>query len=300
MTSFKTLAISVVACGALLATLPSGALAAKRHATKPAHTTKPKATKTQKSLPANSVRIAGTVKSFANGVLTVQLKNNTSVDVSVNGSTVYYVNGAKAAAAPVFTSSERVEVIAQKQSNGSYVALRIAVGHEAKRAHAGASIAGTVDSSTSTSLKILLANNTTVTVQLNGQTKYVVNGAIAAARPTLTKGEAVRVKAQKQTNGSLLARVVATGTFAKPAHDGVRIAGAVTNASTNGSVTTLTIKLKNGNSVTVTVNSSTRFVVNGKQAMAAPTLASNQQVRILAQKQADGSYLALVVSVRTS
>ena len=295
MTSLKTLAISSVACAALLASLPGGALAAKRHSTT-SHATKPKATKTHQTTVANGVRIHGVVKSLAGSSLTITLKNGTTATVTLNGSTVYYVNGAKAAARPTFTTNERVHVLAQKQSDGSYVALAVAVGHGAKHARNGGLVAGTVKSFAAGSLTILRKDGSTVTVTLNGQTKYVVNGAVAAAPPAFSNGEAVRVRVQKQADGSLVALAVATGTFTKPVHTGARIGGTVSGST----ATSLTVTLKNGSSVTVTLNGNTKYIVNGAQNASPPAFSKGQQVRVLAQKQSDGSYLALVVSVRTS
>ncbi len=70
---------------------------------------------------------------------------------------------------------------------------------------------GTVSSSTANSLTIT-AGGQTVTVQLNADTQYVVNGSLTSTRPTFAANQRVRVEAAQMTNGNLVARIVSVAT----------------------------------------------------------------------------------------
>jgi frataxin-like iron-binding protein CyaY len=277
MSLIKTRVLPAVAGVALLATGVTGVFAQSAPPTSgttpAAHAKNP-----------NRVVISGTLASSGNGTLTITTKTG-AVTVQVNATTRYVVNGQKAAAAPTFTANEKIRVIALKQADGSLVASVVATGTAARQERG---VAGTVASSTDTTLTITPKTGAPVTVTLTANTRYVVNGQKAAARPTFTQGERVRVLVQKTASGALEARTVAVGAISRQ----IRIGGTVTGFSGDK----LTVTTRAGKTFTVQLTAQTRYVVDGKKATAAPTFALNSSVFVLARKDASGNYVAVAVS----
>lgn len=248
---------------------------------------------------ANLVRITGTLSNPTAGAtsLTITPKSGATVTVQLDSKTVYIVNGQKAQAAPAFTNGEAVRVVAVKAANGTLTARTVAVG-TAPRANV-VRVAGTLSNPTAGATSLTVTTKTgNVTVQLNSKTVYVVNGQKSAAAPAFTNGEAVRIAATKAADGTLTARVVEVGTAAgKGTHANlVRISGTISNPTAGA--TSLTITPKSGTAVTVQLTSSTIYLAGHTRSAVAPAFSNGQPVRVIAQKQADGSLVALIVATK--
>lgn len=150
----------------------------------------------------------------------------------------------------------------------------------AHRGHAGNYAIGTVNLSktNATTLVLTTRGGQSVSFTLNSATKYVVNGATSTTAPTFTNGESVAVQyiVNATTKAMTATTVVAPATRA--AHAGNHATGTVDLSKTNG--TTLVITTKAGKSLSFTLNSATKYIVNGAVATTAPTFTNGETVAV--------------------
>jgi hypothetical protein len=136
-------------------------------------------------------------------------------------------------------------------------------------------IHGVVASVGTESWTITLKDGTAQPVKVDAQTKYVGDPKV---------GDEVDVLARRQSDGTLLAVLVAK-TVAPPAADVERYQGVVKSVS--ATAWTVGPKVGDGPDRLFAVNAKTQLVGDPKV---------GDEVGVLAQKQADGSYLALVIA----
>lgn len=273
MNRFKTISLTVLASGALLAAVPAGSYAAKGP---------------HKSVHANHahktsrVRVHGKIATVGAGSLVVTVKGGTTVTLDFTAATMFRYNGQPVATAPTFTIGEIVNAIGRTNTDGSVTVKRLGVINRL-------GIAGTVAQVGSGTLTITSKSGASMTVSLTNKTRYLVNGAVSAAAPTFTVGEAVRVLAMKNADGSLTARVIAVGKNPNL----VRVVGTISGTGAG----TLTVTTKKMGAITVTLTATTRYIVNRTRNAAAPTFTTGERVRIGGLKNADGTVTARVVDV---
>ena len=164
-------------------------------------------------------------------------------------------------------------------------------GVQAAAVHQRVVVAGTISAPTGTSFTLANKAGKTITVNLMSTTRYFVNGVRATTAPTFTTGETVHVFGVRTAAATITARIVAVG--ALPAtHIVVRVGGTVAGST----ATSLTITRKNGKAFTAQLDAKTRFVVDGKRVTTAPTFTNGAAVFVIAQRQAQGIFVARVVA----
>jgi preprotein translocase subunit YajC len=267
---FKTLSLTLLASGALLAALPAGTYAAKG-VKSGAHAAK-----------ASVTRIHGKVATVGTNTFTVTGKGGTTVTVTFTGSTKFRYNGQVVSAAPTIVAGEGVIVAGTRNPDGSINARRIGVINRT-------GLAGTISGIGTNTLTITTKSGASVTVSVTSRTHFIVNGQRSATAPAFTIGEAARVAALKNADGSLTAAVVAVGKNPNL----VTFAGTIARVGAG----TLTIITRSGLTATVTLTSATRYVVNKARSAAPPAFTQGERVRVGAIKNGDGTLTARVVAV---
>lgn len=263
MNRFKTLSLTLLASGALLAALPAGSYAAK----------------------APRVRVHGKIATVGTGSLTLTVKGGTTVTVDFTSATKFRYNGQPVSAAPTFTAGEIVNAMGRTNADGSVTAKRLGVVDRL-------GIAGKIAAVGTGTLTITTKSGASVTVSLDAKTRYRVNGSVSASAPAFSVGEQVRVLALKNADGSLTARGIAVGKNPNL----VRLAGTISGTGTG----TLTVSTKKGGTVTVTLTAKTRYVVNRTRSAAAPTFTTGERVRVGGLKNTHGTVTARVIAVLPS
>jgi len=274
---FKLAGLTLVASGALLASSPAAI-----------HAAGGKASGTGGAR-AGLATVRGTVASFTATSVTVAPKSGADVVVDFTATTKFRVNGAPSTSAPTFTAGEPVGAAGTKNADGSITAKLVVAGTNPNKANR-VRVAGTVSASASGSLTITPKTGSAVTVTLDAKTRYIVNGVASSTAPTFTNGEKVLVGAIKNSDGSLTARVVATGVRNPNA---VRLIGTISAVGSSS----LTLTGKNGQSATVALTSSTKYRVNGQVSSTAPTFTVGEKAVVAATKNSDGSLTARGVAV---
>lgn len=234
--------------------------------------------------------VLGTLTSFNETSATITTPSGTTATVALAAGTRYVAHRQAAAIAGLKTG-EQVAVSTVTKGTTTQAAVL-----EFDTAPFGVSVrfAGTASSSTSTSLTVAIAGGGTVTVQLNGSTTYRVNGTKATSLPATVQNQPVVVDAQAMTNGGIVARTVAIGQSAARSQR-VIVRGTIASFTN----TSLSITVQQGAApVVVQLATTTRYIVKGTAATSAPAFAANQQVVVLATRQADGTLVANTVSIR--
>lgn len=157
----------------------------------------------------HTVGIEGTLKAYNAGAGTISVladKASSATTITVNAKTE--VNGAKATKLSDLTANigHKVQVQADKQSDGSLVAWKVTVegatddhGQSSDTRH---DVSGTITGVTATGFVVKTADGDSVTVTANAQTSF------AGAAATLSKvktGMRVEVRGAFQANGTFLA-----------------------------------------------------------------------------------------------
>jgi glucose/arabinose dehydrogenase len=149
---------------------------------------------------------------------------------------------------------------------------------------------GTLSAISATSATVTTPANTTLTITLDPGAVYVARSQ-GAATGGLHAGEQVAVRG-RSVNGNVTASSVAYNTTAFSI-GAAELAGKVASTA-SGSIT---LTRANGQNATVTVNTTTKYFVNGKRVATAPALAPGQRIVVAAKRMTDGAFVAL--SVRT-
>jgi hypothetical protein len=188
-------------------------------------------------------------------------------------------------------------VLAAKGGNGAakHAARAALQAPKPKRGNAAGNVAfGTLSGLSSTSATITTPGNTPVTVTIAAGTRFVANS-FAAATAGLKNGEQV-VASVAFNNGVTRARSIIYDTAAFNLPGQIRVTGTISSTGSGSFV----LKLASGQTLTVTTNAQTRYVVGGKLATAAPALSANQTVQVLGQLRTDGTFVARAVGVAAS
>jgi hypothetical protein len=147
----------------------------------------------------------GTVSSTANGALTLTIAGGKSVTLQTGSTTRFRINGQTSTTVPTIPARLRVVVEAQTLTNGSLLARSVVGG---KAAASAVRVNGTIATVGQGSFTLTLANGQTATVTIASTTTFRVKGQIPAATPALAVGQKVVVTGTRQTDGSVLARVI--------------------------------------------------------------------------------------------
>jgi len=151
----------------------------------------------------DDLTFSGSIADFNAGSLTLSSQGDVRA-FKLMDSTKYYVDGKLVAQRPVFHQGERVRVFAEREQDGSFNALRVYVGID----RAVVQIRGKVSDFNAISITIVTIGNDVMAVRLTSSTRYYVNGKLIAGLPALSKGEAIRVNAHRETDGSLTEKAV--------------------------------------------------------------------------------------------
>jgi hypothetical protein len=294
MTRIRTLTVSSALCAALLV-IPASTMAASAagKATLQKAAKKAKQTKAAKAAAKQSV-VYGTLETLTDTSATVTPPSGAAVTATLRAGT-RYVGHTQAAAKAGLKTGEQVELLG-RYSNG-FIASAVVYDTTPFALPGAATLAGKFSSLANNTLTLTTAAGQTASVQITSQTRFVVNGKKQAAAPSFTANEQVRVAASRLTDGTVAARIVASGKLAKAAAKAVRLAGAITGAPT---ATGFTVTTKAGKTVNVTIDANTKFRVNGQPAATAPTFATGQQVTVAGQRQTDGTVLAKTIATKTA
>lgn len=152
---------------------------------------------------------------------------------------------------------------------------------------------GTLSSISATSITIATPGGSSLTATLGANATYTARSQ-GAATGGLVTGDQIALHGSS-VNGAATANSVDydTAVFAAAT---VRYTGTVSSSS----ATSLTLSTASGQSVTVQLNSSTAYAVNGTKSTTAPTFTPGQQVRVQAAQMTDGTLVAKSVSATTS
>jgi hypothetical protein len=284
MNGIKGTAAGLAICAAVVAATPLATQAAQAH-----KGVKPQKTSTTAKAQKNSISILlGSLQALSATSATVT-RGTTSTTVALSANT-RYVAHSQAAAIGGLKQGEQVAVIVRTGKTGPEAAQLI---YDTVPFGVAQRYSGTVAASTSTSLTLNLTATTSVTLQLNASTRYRVNGVSVTTAPGFLANAAVTVEAEYLTTGATVARLVAIGTAPKAA-DVARVNGKLAGISGN----TLTVTLKGGTTVSVTLTPTTLFYVNNALVTTLPALTSTATVQVRATRATDGTLTALTVKVR--
>jgi hypothetical protein len=296
MTRMKIAATGGVLAAAILGTLPAGVFAAKQSAAATAITRLTKQLQHQ----ADGRAIAfGTLTSTGTNSVTISTPGQSSLTIPLVAKAKVTARTQAAAAAGYKTGDQ---VLVNGTYRNGFVGRSVVYDTAAFPVPGVERIAGKVSASSAQSLTVTLANSSSAQVQLGTATRYFNNGVPASAAPTFTSGERVTVLAQEQTDGSLLARIVAAGTLNAPAKAAVRVAGTITAvAADNGS---FTLTLASGKTATVTISTATKFLVNGKAPATTPALTASEKVVVAGTRSTDAAgnvtIAATVINIKSA
>ena len=166
-----------------------------------------------------------------------------------------------------------------RQSDGTYkiTAIRVVLPH----------VDGTVQSVSGSTVTLTLRDKTTKAITLTASTTYQLAGA-ASTSAALTVGAQVDAQGTTAADGTFAATLVNI----QPA-----IAGGTVTA-TSATDQTITVKTRSG-SLTIKVDSTTKFQVAGKTTASLSDIAVNAIVMAEGAKNADGTFSATVVRAFT-
>ena len=166
-----------------------------------------------------------------------------------------------------------------RQSDGTYkiTAIRVVLPH----------VDGTVQSVSGSTVTLTLRDKTTKAITLTASTTYQLAGA-ASTSAALTVGAQVDAQGTTAADGTFTATLVNI----QPA-----IAGGTVTA-TSATDQTITVKTRSG-SLTIKVDSTTKFQVAGKTTASLSDIAVNAIVMAEGTKNADGTFSATVVRAFT-
>jgi hypothetical protein len=149
-------------------------------------------------------RVAGTVSTSSAQSVTVAQPGGKSTEFLVNSVTRYFVNGAAAKTAPALTANEKIIVLGQEQTDGSFLARIVAVGALQGKKQAAVRSAGTITAvaADNASFTLILKSGKTATVTVSAATKFRVKGLPVTAAPTLVANDQVVVQGARSTSTS--------------------------------------------------------------------------------------------------
>lgn len=289
MTRVKTAAASALLGAALVGALPAaGAFAARPSAASTALTNVTK--QLQKQANAHAI-VFGTLTAIGANSATVSTPKGGSLTVNLIAK-VRTTPRNQAAAAAGYKTGDQVLILGAYRNGftGSVIQYDTA----AFPTPVFTRLNGKVSTSSSQSLTVGLASNQTSQVQLGTTTRFFLNGKASATAPTFTANEKVVVLAQEQTDGSLMARIVAEGTLT-PAKAAVRVAGTITSVASDNASFVLT--LANGKTATVTTGTATKYRVNGAAVTTAPAFTPNEKVVVQGTRTVAGSAITIAAKL---
>ncbi len=153
---------------------------------------------------------------------------------------------------------------------------------------------GSVLSSTPNSVTFQDRAGDAITTNFTQATKFYVDGTLVQNPPAFLKGKVVRVLAHRESDNSLNALTVAIGR-ATPANN-ERLKGSVLSSTGNS----ITFQDLGQDAVTVNLTPATKFFVAGKRVQNPPAFTSGEKIHVVAHLETDKSLNALVVAVTTS
>lgn len=143
--------------------------------------------------------VAGTVKAVSSTTVTLTLRDGSTQDVTVTGSTTYTVGGQAADKSAVTVGAE---VLAQgsKAANGTFTALTIDV--QPNR------LVGTVTATSPTTITVKTSDGTSVTISVDAKTTYRVNGVANPTIKDVANGAIVVATGRRTSNTTFQATAV--------------------------------------------------------------------------------------------
>jgi len=252
----SSLIFSIIVWAGVAAMLPQGLAARQRAAAK-------------------TEEIVGIVTQVSVSSLTVRTAS-ADRDVRLTSSTVVRIDG-HASPISAIAVGDKVEVHAQKESDGTSTALTIEV-----ESHPATEVEGIVKSVSATSLTVTTATGDVV-IALTSTTRYFMHGQSAIAADVHV-GDRVEVEAREQTDTSLAALVV------KIQNESVHLRGTIAAVSASS----ITVHTASGD-VVVALTSSTLIRMQGKVTNASMLLVGSH-VEVEAVHQADQSLAAVTIT----
>jgi hypothetical protein len=203
--------------------------------------------------------------------LTLTTADGWTRTINTKGATV--TNAGQTVDVSTLTVGESITFDQSRQSDGTYTitAIRVVLPH----------VTGTVKVVNSDTITVTQRDGTTKDVTVNGSTTYKLAGA-ASSLDAVTVGAQIDAQGTS-TGGTFTASLVNI----QPAIAG----GTVTAISGN----TITVKMRDGSSLTITVAPSTKYQVAGKTNATISDIAVNAIVMAQGTKNADGTFSATVV-----
>ncbi len=277
-----SLAATAIACGTLLASLSTGALAQTATGTSTTAPAKPRLTVSCgkiTAITANQLSItpdSGAARSITVGDATRYLAR--SLDAARHG--LHEGDYARAATTAVGGAARVVEWgevdFCGLDKNGDQ------------------RFVGSVLSSTPNSVTFQDRAGDAITTNFTQATKFYVDGMLVQNPPALIKGKVVRVLAHRESDNSLNALTVAIGRAIPTTNE--RLKGSVLSSTGNS----VTFQDLGQDAVTVNLTPATKFFVAGKRVRNPPAFTSGEKIHVLAHLETDKSLNALVVAVPAS
>ncbi len=144
-------------------------------------------------------QVAGTVKAVSGSTVTITLRDGSTQDITVTGSTTYTLGG-QAADKSAVTVGAQVSAQGTKASNGTFTALAINV--QPNR------LVGTVTATTSSTITVKTSDGTSVTVNVDAKTTYRVNGVTSPTIKNVATGAVVVATGRRSSNTTFQATAV--------------------------------------------------------------------------------------------
>jgi hypothetical protein len=253
----SSLIVLIVVWAGVAAMLPQGLMARQRASAK-------------------TDEIVGIVTQTSASSITVRAAN-ADRDVRLTANTIVRVDDHPSSISAIAVG-DKVEIHAQRQSDGSTTALAIEI-----ESHPSTELEGTVKSITATSLTVTTATGDVV-MALTSTTHFFAHGQAATAAD-VNVGDRVEVEFREQTDKTLAALVV------KVQNESVHIRGTITAVSASS----ITVHTAAGD-IAVALTSSTLIRMQGKVTNASMLL-TGAVVEVQAVHRADQSLAAVTITI---
>jgi hypothetical protein len=222
------------------------------------------------------------------GAITITAINGTQLTLTtadgwtrnIDDSTATITKAGQAVQASALAVNDAITFDQARQSDGTYkiTAIRVVLPQ----------VAGTVKVVSGNTITVTQRDNTTKDITVTGSTTYKLAGA-ASTSAALTVGAQVDAQGTTAADGTFTATFVSI----QPAMAG----GTVT--ATSPSDQTITVKARDGSSLTIKVDATTKYQVAGKTTASLSDIAVNAIVMAEGTKNADGTFSATVVRALT-
>jgi hypothetical protein len=233
----------------------------------------------------------GTVTAVGTDNLTVHTRSGDDVKFTVNSDTIIRDEDQRLGLADIKVG-DHVNIEARVNTDGTFTALRIEVQNDHGDGNGSHTVelTGLITSVASASISVTPTGGKAVVVNISSTT-IIRHGSTTLHVADLKTGNRVEVQGQLNTDGSIGATLIQVEDVVNTHPEPVEVDGTVTAVSS----TSLTVNAE-GHSVTIGLTSTT-VVKNGDHTGSLSDLKSGQHVEVSANRQTDGTLVAIQVRI---